>query len=102
MVETDLLALVDRQLISAEAKTTKTLGKNRAERMDAARKRVLSAKLLVADQIALATTQDSWERLSVENMKSAIDAETWDTGAAPRLRIVTGLGTESITDEFAD
>ncbi len=102
VAEIDLLALADRRLISAEAKTTNALGKNRTERMDAARKRVLAAKLLMADQIILATTENSWERLSVENMKSAIGAETWDTGAAPRLRTVTGLGTASITDAYAD
>ena len=68
VAEIDLLALADRRLISAEAITTNALGKNRTERMDAARKRVLAAKLLMADQIILATTENSWERLSVENM----------------------------------
>jgi hypothetical protein len=100
VAETDLLALYDRRLISAEAKTTNALGKNRTERNDAARKRVLAAEVLVTDQIVLATTKDSWEKASVESMKSAISAEDWHSGVPPRLRIVTGLGTASIADRF--
>jgi hypothetical protein len=102
VVETDLLALADRQLMSAEAKTTNALGKNRPERNDVARKRVLAAQLLVADQIVLATTKDTWQDASVQSMKSAIRAATWEAGARPRLRIITGLGTASITDRFED
>jgi hypothetical protein len=64
VVETDLLALADRQLILAEAKTTNALGKNRPERNEAARKRVLAAKLLMADQIVLATTNLDFSRNS--------------------------------------
>jgi hypothetical protein len=102
VAETDLLALTERRLVSAEAKTTNKLGKNSTERNDAARKRVLAAKLLMADQIILATTEPSWVDSSVKSMKSAIGAETWDTGTPPRLRIITGLGTASVTDRFED
>lgn len=102
VVETDLLALADRRLISAEAKTTNTLSQRRQERNDAARKRVLAAKLLMADRIVLATTKSSWDEASVKSMKSAIYAETWDSGAPPRLRTITGLGTGSVTDRFED
>jgi hypothetical protein len=102
VVEIDLLALADRRLISGEAKAIGALGKNKQGRNDAARKRVLAAKLLMADQIVIATTKDSWEPASVDSMKSAIRAQTWDAGAAPRLRIITGLGTASITDQFED
>jgi hypothetical protein len=102
VVETDFLALADRRLIAAEAKTTNALGKTKQARNEAARKRVLAAKILMTDQIALATTQDSWDEASVESMKSAIDAETWAVGALPRLRVIAGLGTGSITDRFED
>jgi hypothetical protein len=102
VAETDLLALTERRLVSAEAKTTNKLGRNSAERSDAARKRVLAAKLLMADEIILATTEPSWVESSVKSIKSAIGAETWDTGTPPRLRIITGLGTASIGDRFED
>jgi hypothetical protein len=102
LVETDLLALADRQLLSAEAKTSNVLGKNGPQRNEAARKRALAAKLLMADQIVLATTQDTWQPVSVDSMKSAIQGTNWDGGTPPRLRLVTGLGTPSITDRFED
>jgi hypothetical protein len=44
-----LLALVDRQLIIAEAKSNNALG-TKKQRNDAARKRVMAAKVLVADE----------------------------------------------------
>jgi hypothetical protein len=102
VAETDLLALTERHLISAEAKTKNTLGRNSNERNDAAEKRVLAAKLVMADQIILATTELSWVESSIKSMKSAIRAASWDTGAPPRLRIITGLGTATVTDRFAD
>lgn len=93
--ETDLLALADRDLIVCEAKSTNTFDKNK----DAgARKRVLAARVLMADEIVLATTQDNWDSGTTRAMKSAIRAETWQSGTIPRLRIITKLGTPEVTD----
>jgi hypothetical protein len=94
-VETDLLALADRQLSAAEVKATNTFGNNRH---DSARKRALAARVLVADEICLATTKDDWELASIEAMKSAIRAEMWPSGSIPRLRIIGKLGTLQVTD----
>ena len=94
-VETDLLALADRRLSAAEVKATNTFGNNR---QDAARKRALAARVLVADEICLATTKDDWEPASIAAMKSAISAETWPSGSIPRLRIIGKLGTLQVTD----
>jgi len=94
-VETDLLALVDRQLVASEAKSTNTFGNDKRE---AARKRVLAARVLVADEIGLATTQDSWEAATIGALKSAIRAETWPSGSIPRVRTISKLGTPQVTD----
>jgi hypothetical protein len=93
--ETDLLALADRQLSVSEAKSTNTFGK---DKNDAARKRALAARVLVADEIVLATTRDSWEPATIGAMKSAIRDETWPTGSVPRLRLITKLGTPEVSD----
>ena len=96
-VETDLLALVDRQLSAFEAKSTNTFGNNKNA---AARKRALAARVLVADEIGLATTEDDWELATINTMKSAIRAETWPSGSRPRLRIISKLGTPQVTDRL--
>jgi hypothetical protein len=93
--ETDLLALADRQLTVSEAKSTNTFGK---DKNDAARKRALAARVLVADEIVLATTRDNWEPATIGAMKSAIRDETWPCGSIPRLRIIGKLGTPQVTD----
>jgi hypothetical protein len=98
-VETDLLALVGRQLVLAEAKTTTKLHDVPRERRKAAEKRVLAAALFGADQIVLGTTQSSWEASSVTALIAAINARTWTAGQPPVLRAITGLGTVTISDE---
>ncbi|MBB3750812.1 hypothetical protein FHT44_003307 [Mycolicibacterium sp. BK634] len=94
-VETDLLALADRQLIVSEVKSSDTFGKERAE---GARKRVLAARVLMADEIVLATTQAAWEPATIAAVKSAIGTEDWQSGNVPRLRLITGLGTAQVID----
>jgi hypothetical protein len=99
-VETDLLALADRQVVAAEAKITDTFGTGRG-RETAAKKRVLAAKVLCADQMILATSRDSWNSGTVGAMVAAIREEQWPSGTPPRLRIICGLGTSNITDDYA-
>lgn len=98
-VETDLLALADRQLIIAEAKTVNTFGTGQRLRT-AARKRTQAAKIFVADEIVLATSQSSWEGATVTAVKRAIAKENWASGKAPRLRTIVGLGTGSVVDQI--
>lgn len=93
-VETDLLALVDRQLVIAEAKSNGTFG---SDRNAAATKRVRAARLFQADQIILATTTDVWEAQSISAMRSAIADESWPA-RPPTLRIVTRLGGSEVID----
>lgn len=98
-VETDLLALADRQLITAEAKITDTFGTG-SVRQRRARKRVHAAKVLCADQIILATSRDSWDSGTINAMLRAISQEQWPSGIPPRLRIISGVGTSNTTDDY--
>jgi hypothetical protein len=38
------------------------------------------------------------ETATVNAMKAAIDAETWESGSAPRLRSITKLGIKDVSD----
>jgi hypothetical protein len=96
--ETDVLALADRQLVVAEAKSRSTFG-GRRERNDTARKRVLAAKALLADEVLLATTESVWDQATITAMQTALQNETWPTGQCPRLRTICGLGSDTVTDE---
>jgi hypothetical protein len=99
LVETDLLALVDRQLLMAEAKSNNTLG-TRRERLTAARKRARVAKLLLADDVVLGTTTEAWEEASVTAMRQALLEESWPTGSPPGLRTITNLGSSAVSDKI--
>jgi hypothetical protein len=96
-VETDLLALADRRLLIAEAKSNNSLG-TRKQRLGAARKRIRVAQILLADEVLLATAAESWEDGSVEAVKQALREQSWPTGTPPQLRIITGLGS-AVKDE---
>ncbi len=98
-VETDLLAVADRQLIIAEAKNAKTFGEGR-ELRTAAQKRVRAAKVFVADEIVLATSRSSWEPATVSAVQKAIAEENWASGKAPRLRTIVRLGTAGVIDQI--
>lgn len=98
--ETDLLALVDRRLVVAEAKSVNSLGDTRPKRNAAARKRALAARVFAADEVILATSADSWDEASIAAMSSALRAQDWPTGRGPRLRTIARLGgTEDVIDE---
>ena len=95
--ETDLLALADRRLCVAEAKSSNTLG-SRKQRIAAARKRAMAARILRVDEIVLATTAAKWEEATIDAMKTAMVEQDWPLGQAPSLRIICGLGGE-VTDD---
>jgi hypothetical protein len=101
LAETDLLALADRRVCIAEAKSSHSLGTGRALR-GAARKRVLAAAIFRADDIILATTARQWESASIDAVKTAISGQEWKSGAPPRLRTITGLGIGPTVDSAAD
>ncbi|TDO34732.1 hypothetical protein EV643_12692 [Kribbella sp. VKM Ac-2527] len=105
LAEVDLIAHVDGKLITAEVKTSNSLA-SRAQRTDAARKRVHWAAVLRADEVLLATTQPDWQPSSISAVADALKAATVDSTFAPdrtpRLRLVTGLGTATLTDQYHD
>ncbi|MFC7674137.1 hypothetical protein ACFQWH_13695 [Mycolicibacterium sp. GCM10028919] len=95
--ETDLLALTDRRLSMAEAKSSNTFG-SRRQRMSGARKRVIAAHALQVDEIVLATTAAQWEGATIEAMKTAMLEQDWRMGRTPDLRIICSLGG-AVTDD---
>lgn len=99
LVETDLLALVERQLVIAEAKTTNSFGAG-AELREGARKRVLAAKVFAADEIVLATSLNAWEPSTLGAMRKAIVEEEWLLGKPPRLRTIARLGKAQVVDQI--
>ncbi|MBY8863973.1 hypothetical protein K7711_46440 [Nocardia sp. CA2R105] len=98
--ETDLLALTDRQLAVAEAKSNDRLGANKVERNRAVSKRITIAKVLQADEIILATTQSSWDSASITAMTAAVGYHNRDNARPVRLRAITGLGSAEVTDQI--
>lgn len=92
LAESDLLAHADGRVITAEAKSNDALADSPKRIRTAAKKRVLLARALRADDIVLATTQPTWSAASVEALRSAIARETWPGGAPPVLRTICGLG----------
>lgn len=95
--ETDLVALIDDRLAIAEVKNANRLASNGDQRRTAARKRVRAAQIIEADQIILATTHDDWEPSSVAAIRTAIEEVQWNPGE-PRIRVITKLGTDEISD----
>lgn len=91
--ETDLLALADRRLVLAEAKSSNTFG-SRKEGNAIARKRAVSARVLQVDEIVLATSGPQWDGATIAAMKSAMAEQDWPAGRAPSLRIICDLGGE--------
>ena len=98
LAEADLVAACDDELITAEVKRTDSLGSGGSGIKSAARKRVLLAAAMEADQIVLGTTQDSWKATSVEAVRNEIKAGAWPPGRMPALRLVTNLGTSPPSD----
>ncbi|MBO3732789.1 hypothetical protein [Glycomyces niveus] len=97
--EADLIALSNRKVLIAEAKSSNTLGADRGQRNDAARKKALLADVLHADEIVLGTTHDTWQTASIQAIQTAVAERKWSWAVA-RIRTVTGLGTEHIEDTY--
>ena len=69
----------------AEAKNNNTLDPSSAKtRQGAARKRVLLADILGADQIVLATSPPAWGQQSLTDMQNAINAHCACRESRPR------------------
>ncbi|WP_199515966.1 hypothetical protein [Nucisporomicrobium flavum] len=100
LAEVDLLAYADGQLITAEAKRPGTMGSS-TELTSGARKRVLVAEQLQADQIVLATAAAQWAETTVKAMCHAMRSQSWSR-VVPRLRLISGLSTAKIADLSAD
>lgn len=105
LAEADLIANIDGLLITAEVKTSKTLG-NKAERKKAAQKRVRWAAVLQADEVILATTAPEWEKASVDDvrqhLKTAITGGIFSPSRPPALRLITGLHTSAVSDSYVN
>ncbi len=100
LAEADLIAVSDGQLITAEAKRPGSLGTARELRRTVA-KRALLAEQLRADQILIATAAADWEQASIDALCQEIRKRPWPV-AAPRARLVSGLGTGTVTDLHVD
>ncbi|WP_211253301.1 hypothetical protein, partial [Glycomyces tenuis] len=100
VAEADLIALSDRRLLVAEAKSSNHLRPKtgKGTRLGAARKKVRLATALHADEVVLATTHEAWEDASIEAVKTAV-GELTPTWTAPQVRIITALGTDHVRDE---
>lgn len=100
VAESDLLAHVDGKVLVAEAKSTDALADTTKKAREAARKRVLLASELRADEVIMATTAAAWAPSSISIMLNAIRAATWSRGWPPVLRLVTALGTSTPADKI--
>jgi hypothetical protein len=105
IAEADLVAHVDGRLLTAEVKTTDELDTTRDKRKAAARKRLMWARLVNADEIVLATTMPTWQQSSIDIMRTALQAaakaDVWLPGGAPVLRLVHNLGSK-VTEQIID
>ncbi|HET6481572.1 MAG TPA: hypothetical protein VFG35_16265 [Actinoplanes sp.] len=100
VAEVDLLALADRQVITAETKRPSDMGSGKALR-HAIAKRALLAEQLQADQILLATAAPSWPRAVIDALSDEITKRPWSR-VVPRPRLVCGLGTGAVVDLQVD
>lgn len=98
--EADLVALSGGDLITAEAKRPGTLGTGSELRRCVA-KRTTFAEVLCADQIVIATAAPEFDNASIQTLCKAVRDKPWRT-VTPRVRVITGLGTDNITDQEAD
>ncbi|WP_433047114.1 hypothetical protein [Dactylosporangium sp. CS-033363] len=101
IAESDLIAHSDGQVIVAEAKRPATLGEGR-DLNRTVTKRALLAQQVRADQIILATAATEWNEASVRAMCTEVSKRPWESMTAPRIRLITGLGTAKITDVGVD
>jgi hypothetical protein len=96
VVEIDLPAYADGQVIVAEAKSSPTLGSKPAKEV---RKKVMAADMVQADQLAFATTQPAWDPASLAAIRTTVAGHSWASGRRPAVRIITSLGSEACQDQ---
>jgi hypothetical protein len=95
-MELDLLMLMDGRLVIGEAKKRSSLGTGRARQQSVA-KLVQLAHLLMADDVVLASTDSTpWARGDIDLLKQRL--ENGRGHLRPKLRVITGLGSGSVTD----
>lgn len=96
LAEVDLIALSDHELITAEAKRVGSLGQGRILRA-AVTKRIMIADQLEADQIVLATTDQTWKPGTVSELCTRM---THRQGKFPQpaVRLISGLGSDNVQD----
>lgn len=99
VAECDLVASVDGWVAVAEVKSANSLGRGRQLR-DAVGKRIRIAEILRADQIILGTIAAQWEPATTEALIAGIAGRTWVMGRTPVIRLVTGLGTPTVVDDW--
>lgn len=90
IAETDLVALVDGQLIVAEVKSNNDLAAG-ASLAAAVKKRITVAQVIRADQIVLATSKSTpWSTATVAALKEGIGEASW-FGRPPTVRLISDL-----------
>ncbi|MET8066543.1 hypothetical protein [Micromonospora sp. NPDC005313] len=99
LVELDLPAYVDGQVIVAEAKSSRTLGDHPTRE---AKKKVKAADTFQADQLIFATTETAWESRSLSAIHNAVHQHSWANGKPPALRIIAALGQNTCQDQRMD
>lgn len=100
VAEADLLGICDEKLVVAEAKRSSSLGTGRREIERSAFKRIRLADVLGADELILATSREQWDKSTLSAVCAARERLSWDGRDAPTLRVITGLGGASVTDEL--
>ena len=98
--ECDLVASVDGRVAVAEVKSSNNLGRGRKLRA-AIGKRIRLAEVLQADQIILATTEAQWDDSTVDGLRQQSCKRVWMTGRIPAIRLITGLATPVVSDEWS-
>lgn len=96
IAESDLIALADDDIITAEVKRPGTLGEGKLLAA-AIKKRLLLADHLLADQILLATADAAWDDKTVNALRAGILGYPWRR-SIPTLRLITGVGDATPVD----
>lgn len=99
VAETDLVALVDGQLIISEVKSNNDLAAGGSLRR-AVNKRIIVAQVIRADQIVLATSKSTpFSDATVRELKEGIERAEW-FGQPPVVRLISDLTTSTPRDEI--
>lgn len=100
VIELDLVTVAEDVVTICEAKSNPQLERNASERKKTTGRLADAALWLRADEIALCTTEvvDSWNASDIDALRTAIRSRAWLSGLGPRIRVITGLGTPSVSD----